>query len=411
MKKINLLNIIIPLFFFPIYFTLQGIYKVGVYSRGLVLPLTFFLGIIVFCIMFVNSMLKKNVVIKTKTLIYVIILYYLMLCHTLVGYLFYYQGTSVILYFQQLTGLLGIFIAVWIIKSRKMKLEDIYFKLSIVFTLAILSNIASSINKVGIIQTFSRQIYPSTHLGGIHQIHIYYPFIVSMVFLFALPIWEKHKYLFLPVYSLVTIYIVMLQVRGAILSYLTGLISYFMIFTKRNKFVKLVTLTLIFTFLFIFLPRDVIIGRFDTRGSGTSFISGREKVWEVYLKNLKNDPLYIIRGSYLKSNMANKLSEDPLRQGVGHSYHNQYIEIIDSYGIIIFLAFMAIILKFLFICRKQVLRLNKDKRQIYNYWLFLVLLHFIIDLNVNVPLRVTNPAIMYFFYWTSFYLGLHNVIK
>ena len=45
-----------------------------------------------------------------------------------------------------------------------------------------------------------------------------------------------------------------------------------------------------------------------------------------------------------------------------------------------------------------------DNANIYRFWLFVVVLNMGIDLNTNVPLRVPNPSIILFFYWTSVYL-------
>lgn len=408
MKLGKLKDNIMLLFFFPVYFSIDGIYKYTglgeTPSRGLILPFTVILGIYSILCMAINNLKLPKVRIQNKLLPMIVILVYLIIMHTLLGYGLFNNLSSILLNLQYLSGILGIYISIYLINYRKLGVEKVFYYISVLFLLAIISNISISILKVGFTQTFSRNIYRSTFLGGIYHVLVYYPFIVSIVFLFALPFWERNKKLMFPVYLLVTIYVISLQVRGAIISYLLGLIIYFLKFSRKNKIVIGISLILMIVLVINLLPTDILFGRFLDKNS--SFISGREKIWKVYIENLSNDPLYIIRGSYSKASTSNLLNDDPFKRGL-HSYHNQYIEIIDSYGIFILILFLSILVYYLLICFKKVkhLKLNKD---IYYYWITLVILHFVIDLNVNVPIRVTNPAIIYLFYWTSIYLTIQN---
>lgn len=48
--------------------------------------------------------------------------------------------------------------------------------------------------------------------------------------------------------------------------------------------------------------------------------------------------------------------------------------------------------------------INTTKTKTFKYWTFLVLVHLLIDLNTNVPLKVTNPSIIHLFYWSTLFL-------
>lgn len=405
MKSTKLKDNILLLLFFPIYFSINGIYKPDQLGRGLILPFTFVLGI--YCIIYIsmNTMKQGKINIENKLGPMIFLLIYLIIMHTLIGYYKFKNINSILLNFQYFTGILGIFISMYLFKYRKLEIENIFFKISLIFLVAIIMNIIYSISKVGVASTFARSIYPGTPLGGIHQIFVYYPFIVAIVFLIALPLWEKKGLIYLPIYSLISIYIIMIQVRGAIVSYLLGLVSYFIIFSKKDRLKRIFYFILITIFVFKILPKEVLIGRFAS--SSSSVISGRENVWKGYINNLVDDPFYIVRGSYSKSSTSSLFSGSAFEKGIGHSYHNQYIEILDSYGAFIFILFMAIILYYIYICFNNI-KYKKHNRNIYYYWMSLVLIQFIVDLNVNVPIRVTNSGIIYLFYWTSLYFCIQD---
>jgi len=402
----RLKNVIMLLFFYPVYFTLSGIYGVESQSgRGLIFPFTVILGIYCALAVGLNLLRHPKVKVGSKLPLMFLVLVYLIVIHTLIGFGLFNNISSVLVNIQYLSGVLGVFISIYLIRYRKQSVKELFFNISIVFLVAIISNLSLSIVNVGLMQTFSRHIYPFTVLGGIHQIYVYYPYIVSVVFLFALPLWERRSKLTIPVYLLVTAYILVLQVRGAVISYLLGLFTYNLMFSRRSKILNTVIILLMIAFMFYVFPIDVLFGRFINTSS--SVISGRENVWKVYIENLIEDPLYIVRGSYSKGSTAHLFSGDPFQQGIGHSYHNQYIEVLDSYGAFIFIVFTGSLLYYLFLCTRKIRESNLDS-SIYNYWITLVVYHFLIDLNVNVPLRVTNPAIMYLFYWTSLYLSIQH---
>lgn len=409
MEDIKLKDSILLLLFFPVYFTVSGIYKYNssdeIIAGGLILPFTFILGI--YSVIYILIKTKKNYKIKIQNKLgpMVILLMYTIIIHTIIGYLKYQNISSLLLNFQYLSGILGIFIAFYFIKYQDIKVEKLFFNISIIFLFAIISHIIYSIYEVGSVQTFGRTIYPSTPLGGIHQMFVYYPFIISVVFLFALPLWEKKGMLILPVYTLVSTYIVMIQVRGAIISFVVGIVFYFVVFSKENRLLKFFSLMLIVFLVVTILPKEVLLGRFTDTSS--SVLSGREKVWKHYITNLLNDPFHIIRGSYSKATTSEILNSDPMSQGIGSSFHNQYIEILDSYGIFIFILFAVIIIYYLYLCFKKIKYLDQDKINYY-YWMFLVIIHLLIDLNVNVPIRVTNSSIIYLFYWTALYLSIQK---
>lgn len=402
MKKEKRKNLILLMFFFPVYFTPSGIYQsqaaslVESTSGNIIFPFTVLLGLYSLVKISTTKINNPKLRLESKISRMVTILIYLVVMHMLLGYALYQDTTSVILNLQYLSGLLGIFIAIYLVNYKKLNVEKMFFVISVIFLFAIISNVGVSVSKVGLEQTFSRNIYGATILGGIHHKIIYYPFIVSIIFLFALPEWEKRSGLMIPVYFLITTYILILQVRGAVVSYLVGLVLYFMFFSKKSKTISLSSILLIFISIISLFPKDILFGRFMNKSS--SLVSGREVVWKVYFENLIKDPLYIIRGSYSKASTSYLSWGNPLEEGI-HSYHNQYLEILDSYGFFLFVFFLSILIYYIILNWRKTKKIKNN--EILKYWLILTIIHMVIDLNINVPIRITNPAIIYLFYWTS----------
>lgn len=404
MIKRRLIDNLPFIFFFPVYFTPGGLYKYSIETvaqpQGLVLPFLVVLGFYAGYKM-IENVFRNTISLKsqtTKIFILIIIFFTLVMSYTLVGLIIYGNFYSLIINLSFVSGILGLAIAVYLVQIRKIKTEELFIKISYVYLAAIILNLAFSIYKVGIQQTFSRYMYAATPIGGIYHIWIYYPFIVASVFLFALPYWENNKLTFIPVYALVALYLMSLQVKGPIVLFAVGFLSYFIFFTKKYRTLKILGLVSSIGIILLVLPTQFLIGRFSI--PGYSILSDREVIWVNFLKDISNNPIYLIRGSFTKSLT---LSNDPL---LGfNSLHNQYLEILDSYGIIIFTVFIIILFIYLIDIYMNVKKLKyHDNANIYRFWLFVVVLNMGIDLNTNVPLRVPNPSIILFFYWTSVYL-------
>lgn len=408
MNKKRIIDNLIYIFFFPVYFTPSGIYKYSIDTvaqpQGLVLPILVILGFFAVYKM-LRSIFQNAISFKrqtTKLFILILFFFVLIMAYTLVGIIIYKNFYSLIINLSFASGLLGLAIAVYLVQIRKIRTEDLFVKISYVYLVAIMLNLSFSIINVGFQQTFSRYMYAATPFGGIYHIWIYYPFIVAGVFLFALPYWEKKKLIFIPTYALIALYLFSLQVKGPIVLFAIGFLSYFVFFTNKYKLLKILGLISSIGLILVFVPTRFLIGRFSIPGA--SILSDREVIWFNFLKKISNNVGYLVRGSFTKSL---SLSSDPV---LGfNSLHNQYLEILDSYGIIIFTIFLMILAVYLMDIFMNIKKLNNgNNTHIYKFWLFVVILNLGIDLNTNVPLRVPSPSIILFFYWTSVYLLINR---
>lgn len=106
-----------------------------------------------------------------------LVLVYLIVIHTLIGFGLFNNISSVLVNIQYLSGVLGVFISIYLIRYRKQSVKELFFNISIVFLIAIISNLSLSIVNVGLMQTFSRHIYPFTVLGE----YIKYMFITHIL--------------------------------------------------------------------------------------------------------------------------------------------------------------------------------------------------------------------------------------
>lgn len=374
-------------------------------SGGLILPLTAILGIVAF--FFLTNYFIKNWKINLKylnpMLVSIIIFGTIILGYTILSYALYSDIQSVVLSLQFLSGLVGIFISIYFVKFRKMDIKEIFRGIAIVFFIAIISNIVLSIMKIGVTSTFSRGIYAATPLGGIYQILIYFPFILANVFLFSLPFW-KSKYSKI-MFIIITLYLLSIQVKGAIILFVTGVIIYYWFFSQNNVRRNRIILIFVVTMMIVILPKEFLLGRFIS--SSGNLISGREIVWQEYFIALKNNPSLLITGSFVKAKgISTKVGN--ITGGGYHSFHNQYLEILDSYGLIIFSLFIVTIINFLKKIYNKIKFLKNEDAKVYTYFFIVILLNLILDLNINVPLRVTNPAIILYFYWTTIFLTLED---
>src|SRR5699024_133131 len=98
-----------------------------------------------------GSFLKKE---RIKEITYIstflIALLYVIVIHTLIGYAKFLNPISLIINIQYLTGFFGIVIALYLFNYRKIKIEKIFYDISIIFFVAIILNLFYSIFKVGI---------------------------------------------------------------------------------------------------------------------------------------------------------------------------------------------------------------------------------------------------------------------
>lgn len=389
------------IFFFPFYFTLEGVYKAssisGNYSEGAVFSGLFILVFIIVLLFFFNKL--NFVLIKDLNfgLLLLLILVLFLFAHTLVGYLFFDSFTIFIVNGQFVAALSGLLIAHYFIFNLNYKVQDILLSISILFIFALLSNLIVSIYVIGIDSTFGRNIWPSTFLSGIYHHWVYYPYIVSFVCLFSLPIWfKKSKYLALVVYILFLFYILIFQVRGAIISFLIGSIVFAFKYIKIRKIYYLIGLVIVPT-LFYFFPLTRFVGRFYE--SPIQMLSHRLPFIQLFLSNFTLNSLYIFIGSISKLTLYG--IERNTTAGI-ITLHNQYLNLIDNYGVFVAIYVFSIIIGYLVEFKKRLNQLpSTQTHEDYTYWFYIIITILSIDLNINEQLTTGNPGV-----YLTFYLGI-----
>ncbi|MDY0277320.1 MAG: hypothetical protein RBQ97_04480 [Acholeplasma sp.] len=392
------------IFFYPLYLDINGVYKAssssGNSSEGFVLSWMFVLsGIIILKILYEIFREKKLIILKEliSILTLVLIFVFVVVMQSLIGYLFFDTLTIFIINGQLLAAMTGIIVSYYFIIVKKFSFEEIVFSISLLFLFAALSNLIVSIYKLGIQDTFGRNIWPSTFFGGIYHHFIYYPYIVSQVFLFALPLWfKKIKGLAIFIYIFIFIYILVFQVRGAIISYSIGLVIFSVYYLKFN-FKYLVCFSFTFLIFLLLIPRNILIGRFFE--SPIEMLSHRTNFFSTFITNVVSSPSYLLIGSLSKS----YLYDIPRNQFSGiFSLHNQYINIFDNYGLPIVIILILILVIYYQLLKNNI-RSIKDKitSKLHTYWTLIVLLSLSIDLNINEQLSTANPGIYMFFFWSA----------
>ncbi|MFC7365198.1 MULTISPECIES: hypothetical protein [Bhargavaea] len=403
MSKTNLLKpqYSLLLVFFPLYFSSSGIYQsvvseTGLHlgETGLVFPLSLFVGILFFLYLLFQIILLKeikkeifnNFVVKQATFIFLFAAI-LMLCGVFINGNF----APIIRGGQIISGGVGIVISVYIFIYKQINPKVFFGYLGLFFVLIMILNYISSFLTIGI-SSFGPSLQPSIFGVGIYQSRVYYPYIVSLVCFMGLPFLKEKFNRFIPLYLLLFgFYIYCLQVRGALLSFLIVLLVAIIFYLDiPNKILMIVT-----SIFFVLSPIGAYV--FDNLGrigqiEKIQDLNGRTEIWKDILLNL--DLVSFFFGSFM-------LDKD------GVTAHNQYLQNLDLGGVLL-LTPLILIITYIFICLyKSVALRNQDLS-----FLFLVfLIVFLVDLNVNVPLSNTNPAIVYWFYLSGLIYYFNRFVR
>lgn len=398
----------IVLTFSPIFITKSGIYQsyvteTGLHlgETGLVFPLSFFIGMFLFLYFIVVTLKNQKIYLGDYSNFKFIIFTFLFLGFFLssIGVIIN-SDTSVYLRFLQFcTGYVGFFLFWYYFVYKKYEIIEVFGYIGLTYLLVIILNYGYSIMKIGL-RSFGPDLIPSIGFFGIYQTHVYYPYIVTLICFMGLPYLHlKYQKLIIPYLSLFMVYVLCWQVRGAIFTFFIALIIAFFIYLNAKERIKYIILfTIVFIFLQIKLGNDFFIGRFADIDSISSF-NGRTEIWLSIFHNINSF-------SFIVGNMFKDID--------GISAHNQYLQFFDLGGIL-FLSPLIVLWGWFFF--KWILlyikykNIKKPELLTAIYFLSIIMVNFLIDLNVNTPLNVTNPAIHYWFYWAGVVFFVGKVMK
>lgn len=382
-----------PLIFFPLYLTTSGIYKSEVSSTGLhlgetglVFPISFFIGVIMLGIIIINIIHERkihtayfsNFVLK-QAIYFFVFVFFLML----VGVIIEGSLNSLLRGIQIITGASGIIISIYLFGYKKINPKDFFGKVAILFILVICLNFISSYITVGP-QSFGPSLQPTIFGIGIYQSRVYYPFIVSLICFMGLPyVYEKTKYFVLPYLYVFGFYIFCLQVRGALISFIILLSIAILLYLNFKVKTAFLTSLLLLTLAFKeYITNTDILGRFSQVEKFKN-LNGRMEIWRDIIENM--DTKTFLFGNFL-------IDKD------GITAHNQFLQNLDMGG---FLLIIPLILIFIFALYITIYSAFMKQKNI-TFLSLVILVNFIVDLNVNVPISNTNPSIHYWFYWSGY---------
>jgi hypothetical protein len=398
---------------FPIYFGLDGLYKTNdITKTGFIMPLSFFIGIVI-AILFVNKVMIYGRLRIPKVIQRIPIYFFFALIISICGVGLSGDIVPIVLYAQFLSGVFGIILAIWFFCYKKMDFEWITGFVSKLYFVLIVLNIFRAVTTTGFAHFTSRFTeVPGTPWWSIYHAFVYYPYIVSMVFLYAIPYWKQRvkTWVFFLLYSGVFVYLWLFQVRGAVLTFGVGLLLYMFFYVKIKKLIgTIISIVMLVSVLVLYLPYDMVVGRFTNNSESLiKSVGGRDYLYVSFFNNITSDRLYILAGSLFKGRQIGEtsaISTDFNKGSIGGSYHNQYLEFIEYGGIFLLVGFFWCIYPII----KKLIQYTRDSTNSQyknvSYWMIIMLVQLVIDMNINVPLRVTNPAIMYWFYWSG--LGIY----
>lgn len=393
---------ILPAIFTPIYFTTSGVFiaEVGesglhLGMTGLVFPLVFFLGIVFFLYTLKHILATKSVnmeIINNKMILLFFMIGSFLIILTLIGILLTNDLGGIIKLGQYLTGGIGIIVSIYLFSIKKMDPSYFFGKLVILYTVIIIIHYLTSIILFGL-NPISGSVYPSVLGAGIYQSRVYYPYLVTMIFFAGFPYLTNrfHKYTFL-FYILFLFYVFTLQVRGAMISFLV--ISVLVLVFSLKAKAKYYAFFVIFFFLILF---NIFVENIESLGrigeiEKIKDLNGRTIMWIEVFKNLSIENIFV--GSFFND--------------IDHiSAHNQYFEFITLSGFIplTMLGFVGLLAIKIFL---DSYKYNDNTLRVFSLLIFSTL---IIDMNINVPLTNTNPAIHYWFIWSGIYFYYIQVKK
>lgn len=395
--------------FYPIYISLAGIYrgerdKYLIEPGGAIFPLSFYVGLLLTAFYIYKLAVKRDRIecpAPIKRLFGGLAVVSCLLALAGAGI----SGSVIPLVrcLQLMSGGVGIILAVWFLRISRFDFKELCGIISIIFLVHIAFHLGWSFYEIGW-QTLSRSISLRTPFGGIHQFLIYYPYIVSAVFLFALPFWRDSKW-FIPIYLFVGAYLSVIMARGAVLEYYFAITIYMLFFSKRLLLSRILVVSFWLVFIILLLDDTVYLGRF----SHSIVLGRREEYWFQMWENIRASTGYLFYGTLFGgTTLPAGYAFDPSRS-LGGGMHNQYLDFLKYGGLILLSFYGALFISFYVSASRKVKNIvNSTGDRLAQWGLVIIILQCLISFNTNTPLRITNPAIIIWFYWTGYYVCLEN---
>ncbi|MBE1556420.1 hypothetical protein [Sporosarcina limicola] len=389
------------LFFLPLFFTPRGLYQSFVTAdylhlgdSGFVFPIYFFIGIFIFFLLLKSFILNGSLrIISSEIKFNLLILAMVGLFISSAGVIVHSDISVYIRYIQMLTGFVGLFISWYLFEYKRLNVEKFFGKLGILYFIIIILNYLYSFSQVGL-ASFGRGLQPSLGIIDIYQTHVYYPFIINTILFMSLPyIMKRYKYLFYIYIGVYLLYLLSWQVRGAILSFAVMIV---IAIVFKFKLIQKIGIT-VFLFLFLialvyYFDPELVLGRFSNI-EGVKNFSGRTDIWLSVFTDFNT--LKLIFGNLY-------FDQD------GVTAHNQYIELLDMGGILLLLSLLAVLLNVFYLLLKTIKsKAIRNRNPNLLYYILILIVQWIIDFNVNVPMSNTNPSIFYWFYLNSVFVIYH----
>ena len=303
---------------------------------------------------------------------------------------------------QTLSGLTGCALGVWFIRYWRLDFVKACGILSAMYLVNMVVHVAWSYHLIGNL-TFGRQIVFETPLWGVWQLLVYWTIIVAQVFLYALPYWRK-KWVAIPIYLLVGYYIFFINVRTAVVFYFFGILIYFILFSEHRKITWVLAAICICVAGYLLITANPILRRFAGGGLGR-----RDEYWVETYHSIKESIRFLIYGTLFEGTIIPIRTGIDLDRSTGGSAHNQYLEFIRQGGLILFLAFFQLFIRMIYKMVKTARRIYRRNGDLMIFWPGVVIfVQVLVGMNANTPIRVTNPAVMIWFFWTGYYYHLMN---
>jgi hypothetical protein len=403
------------LLFFPIHFRPSGVYRgrgddlwfYDVAGRiiekgGLIVPLAFLAGVVVSILLFWRMAHRWTAFRSLKGwLLSFLPLVLASLVLGLAGVLSSRCLAPGLLTLQSLSGLAGVCLAIWAFHWWKLDFELFCGRLSLLYLANILIHVAWSYHLIGM-ETFGRQIVFETPFWGIYQLLSYWPAVVAMVFLFALPYWRK-KIVATPLFLVVGYYLYFINVRTVVLYFLFGLLLFLAFFSEKKRLAR-IFLGLIVAFLvFLAVMRHPWLKRFRMPDLGK-----RDIYWFMTLDHIRESLWYLVYGTLFEAKTILPQTDWSLGKSLGVSYHNQYLEYMKQGGMLLLGSFLYFLTRFLKEIWGRVRTLYRSEGMMVGWGLVLIFLDVCLNFNSNTPLRVTFPAVMTWFFWTGYFIHLNQ---
>lgn len=375
----------------PLFFNLNGsVFKGSTLDQDIfALPLGFFISV---AVLFLNKEFVKNII-TSKNVLFVLTVLALILCYFCGVILGNGSPNPQLLMISLLPFVFSYVIGITARKEFRSNLDNFIGEVVVCCGIISLSHIISSIVELGILGAFvNRGSDTIFGLFSVYQKLVYYPTILSFVFILSL--YLKGRYYKYSGY-IIFILIAIIGSRESFVLCFLGLLSknYFNFLEKKYK--KIIFFLLLVMF-FLVLLYQIMPYLFENYADVTI-------IKKITSLNESGD-YSAGRGDAINKVFGSSSGEVNTFYGTGFSMsrgdlrtpHNQYLELYLRGGIltlvpIIFLFINS--LRYGLVDTKKSIRFKKVK-SIFSLWLIL-LLYILVSFNVNTPMRAPYGAMLF----------------